>query len=48
LTLLTPPQAGPAVILQPEGSSFYTTVNSGAMPLGAAKLSAATLALIKA
>jgi len=30
------------------GSSFYTTVNTGAMPLGAAKLSAANLALIKA
>jgi hypothetical protein len=30
------------------GSSFYKTVNTGAMPLGAAKLSAASLALIKA
>jgi hypothetical protein len=30
------------------GSSFYTTVNSGAMPAGAPKLSAANLALIKA
>lgn len=30
------------------GSSFYTTVNSGAMPVGAPKLSAANLALIKA
>jgi hypothetical protein len=30
------------------GSSFYSTVNSGSMPRGAAKLSAANLALIKA
>jgi hypothetical protein len=30
------------------GSSFYNTVNSGSMPRGAAKLSAANLALIKA
>jgi hypothetical protein len=30
------------------GSSFYNTVNSGAMPRGRAKLSAANLALIKA
>jgi hypothetical protein len=30
------------------GSSFYNTVNSGAMPRGASKLSAANLALIKA
>jgi hypothetical protein len=30
------------------GSSFYDTVNSGAMPRGQAKLSAANLALIKA
>jgi hypothetical protein len=30
------------------GSSFYTTVNSGSMPRGAAKLSAANLAMIKA
>ncbi len=30
------------------GSGFYNTVNSGAMPRGASKLSAANLALIKA
>ncbi len=30
------------------GSSFYMTVNSGSMPPGGAKLSAANLALIKA
>jgi hypothetical protein len=30
------------------GSSFYTTVNSGSMPPGGPKLSAANLALLKA